>query len=32
MISLARVLCSKAKVYILDTPYAGLTASCQARV
>ena len=32
MISLARVLCSKAKVYILDTPYAGLTAACQARV
>ena len=30
--SLARVLCSKAKVYILDTPYAELTASCQARV
>ena len=32
MISLARVLCSKANVYILDTPFAGLTKACQSRV
>lgn len=32
MIGLARVLCSKAAVYILDSPFTGLTKACQAKV
>lgn len=32
MIGLARVLCSKAAVYILDSPFSGLTKACQAKV
>lgn len=32
MLSLARVLCSRAKVYILDNPFSGLTASSQSKV
>ena len=31
MVSLARVLCSRAKVYILDNPFSGLTNSSQSK-
>lgn len=32
MIALARVLCSRARVYLLDNPFTGLTVDCQKRV